>query len=227
MPIHTLPRDPEPYRRLKAILEARNLTAADLATAIGLSRASIYRSLAKSSGLEPYWVTISRRLNVSLDWLLAGKASAAPVEFVDTSGQAALQDTETLSSGRIIGSLSTSSEKWPESSNTAYSVARGRWGLRVVEPMTIQLKPGDVLVLETPFDEHLGDSRSMIESGDIAAIQGNDGSFSVGRVQKESKRGWFALTDNDGKITIWTDGDIHQAHRVNGIEIAPRLYDIA
>jgi hypothetical protein len=226
MPSHRLPRDSAPYIRLKEIIAARGLSVTDLALALGLSRAAVYRSLSKNSGLEHYWVPIARWLNISLDWLLAGKLGSAPVELIDMTAAAALSDTETITSGRIIGLVDQApTEHWPIKKVESYVAARGRWGLRLTEAIPPMLNAGDVLVLDAPFDEHLGDSRSIVQDGDFVAVQGEDGTVTIGRVQKESKRGWYVITSlaAGGKTTVWTESDIHQMHCITGIEIRPRI----
>ena len=224
MPSHKLPRDPAPYDRLTELLKMRDHSVADLALAMGLGRAAVYRTLSKKSGLESYWVRIAEWLNISLEWLLAGKPGAAPTEFVDTSVMAAFSDTETITSGRIIGTISEKPNGlWPSPHMESYFAGRGRWGLRLEVAIAPLLNPGDVLVLDPPMEVHTGDSTGNINNGDFVAAQGKDGEITVGRVLLDSRRDWYVVTSLTGKTTVWTQADIHKIYRITGVEFKPRI----
>ena len=222
MPAQRIRRNHAPYIRLKELLAARELYVADLSLAVGLSRPAIYRSLSKHSGLEHYWMEIAEWLKISLDWLIAGKPSAAPIEFIDVTAAAAFSDTEVIISGRVIGSGGHKpTECWPIKTEKTYVASRGRWAVQMEDKICLELNAGVILALDIPMDEHLGDSRSIVSNGDLVVVQVKDGTVNVGKVQKESKRGWYVITGE--KTTVLTDDDIHRMHIITSIDLIARV----
>ena len=208
------------YQRLNQVLDLRGESVAALAEKIGVTKASVYRSLTKSSGLEHYWPDLAKWLDVSLDWLLIGRLGHAPAEFVRVDGQVAMGDSSVSLTGQVIGDVSSSpTPSWPGEGGLAFTFTTGRWVLRITEPIPPLLEVGDLLSLDVPVEECLGDARPDIFDGSLMAIQGQDRRCSIGFVTREAKHGWFVLTSLQSKTitSVWMDADILKIYCITAI----------
>lgn len=206
-------------------MDARGVTITMLAQYLGITRTAVYNSMSKTSGLEHYWVKIAAWQKLSLDWLLAGEASVAPVELIDATGSAAMKDTAPICNGIVL----TKDEG--DTPVECYSAVIGQRAGRTDDVLYVEVRPNDLFALDQPSDEHLNDSRHFVSDGDVVRIIGNDGSQVVGRVKIDTKRKWYVVTSwTKGcaeKTSVWTDSDIRRIDRVPALLFTPHIRPIA
>ena len=168
MPKRKYPPDASIYERLLGYMADREMTQSALGQHLGLSRGVISRAFQRRSGLEYHWVKIAGILDISLDWLLAGQAWAAPAERIGVLGQSGGEVNHVALS--VVGPVKwgEKSPKWtPASESPRDGIFVGRCAVRLDEELQLKLHPGSLFI----FDGHsMGpepDDRDELRTGDF------------------------------------------------------------
>lgn len=226
MPKRKYPPDTSIYDRLLGLMADRDIHQSTLGEFLGLSRGVISRAFQRRSGLEYHWVKIASFFDISLDWLLAGRAWAAPAERIGALGQSGGESSDVAVS--VLGSVKwgAKSPKWTDASASPRDgIFVPRCAIRLEEELPFKLPVGSLFI----FDGHsMGpepDDSDDVQTGDFILVYTHEQHCFMGFASFDQSRD-FLVVQHPGRkdqLKVFPTREIHRVFKANLIKIPPSL----